>query len=181
MRVSLVIPASCSTCPACYAISVWSSRLRQDWQPRRGSRPDDPRIRYNQALLLLLLGQFERAWPGWEQRFRAGAVPARNLAKPRWHGEALAGRTLLIHAEQGLGDTIQFCRYPFPQDGTVIFEVQPRIARLLGGLKNAPRIVPAGGALPQFDLECPLMSLPAIRGTTEGNDPCEHPILVRRT
>jgi Flp pilus assembly protein TadD len=139
--------------------------------------PKDPRIRYNQALLLLLLGRFEQAWPGWEERFRAGAVPARNLAKPRWRGEPLAGRTLLIHAEQGLGDTIQFCRYPLPTDGTVIFEVQPRIARLLRSLKNAPRIVPAGEALPPFDLECPLMSLPAIRGTTEATIPATIPYL----
>jgi hypothetical protein len=139
--------------------------------------PDDPRIRYNQALLLLLLGRFEQAWPGWEERFRAGAVPVRNLAKPRWRGEALAGRTLLIHAEQGLGDTIQFCRYPFPQDGNLIFEAQPRIARLLASLKDAPRIVRAGEALPPFDLECPLMSLPAIQGTTEATIPATIPYL----
>ena len=139
--------------------------------------PDDPRIRYNQALLLLLLGRFEQAWPGWEARFRAGAVPARHLAKPRWRGEALAGRTLLIHAEQGLGDTIQFCRYPLPADGRVIFEVQPRIARLIGSLTDAPRIVRAGEALPPFDLECPLMSLPAIRGTTEATIPASIPYL----
>jgi tetratricopeptide (TPR) repeat protein len=139
--------------------------------------PEDPRIRYNQALLLLLLGRFEQAWPGWEQRFRAGAVPARNLGKPRWRGEALAGRTLLIHAEQGLGDTIQFCRFPFPTDGRVIFEVQPRIARLLAGLRNAPVIWPAGEALPPFDLECPLMSLPAIRGMTAATIPASVPYL----
>jgi Flp pilus assembly protein TadD len=139
--------------------------------------PDDPRIRYNQALLLLLLGQFERAWPGWEQRFHAGAVPARVLGKPRWHGEALAGRTLLLHAEQGLGDTIQFCRYALPADGKVIFEVQPRIARLLTSLHHAPGIVRAGDALPAFDLECPLMSLPAIHGTTEATIPAAIPYL----
>ena len=139
--------------------------------------PDDPRVRYNQALLRLLLGRFEQAWPGWEERFRAGAVPARNLAKPRWRGENLAGRTLLIHAEQGLGDTIQFCRHPLPSDGTVVFEVQPRIARLLASLKDAPRIVRAGEALPPFDLECPLMSLPAIRGTTEATIPATVPYL----
>ena len=139
--------------------------------------PDDPRVRYNQALLLLLLGRFETAWPGWEERFRAGAVPDRGLAKPRWRGEPLAGRTLLIHAEQGLGDTIQFCRYPFPTDGTVLFEAQPRIARLLGGLRGAPRILRVGDALPPFDLECPLMSLPAIRGTTEATIPADVPYL----
>jgi Flp pilus assembly protein TadD len=139
--------------------------------------PDDPRIRYNQALLLLLLGRFETAWPGWEERFRAGAVPARSLGRPRWRGEKLAGRTLLIHAEQGLGDTIQFCRFPFPTDGSVVFEVQPRIARLLASLNDAPRIVRAGEALPPFDLECPLMSLPAIRGMTEATIPSNVPYL----
>ena len=139
--------------------------------------PDDPRIRYNQALLLLLLGKFEPAWPGWEDRFRAGAVPARALGRPRWRGDKLAGRSLLIHAEQGFGDTIQFCRFPFPTDGAVIFEVQPRIARLLASLTDAPKIVHAGEALPPFDLECPLMSLPAIRGTTEATIPATIPYL----
>jgi Flp pilus assembly protein TadD len=140
--------------------------------------PNDPTLRYNQALLLLLLGRFAQAWSGWEERFRAGAVPARHGGRPRWRGEPLAGRTLLIHAEQGLGDTIQFCRYPFPQGGTVIFEVQPRIARLLTSLKAAPRIVRAGDPLPPFDLECPLMSLPAISGTTEATIPADIPYLA---
>ena len=140
--------------------------------------PDDPRARYNQALLMLLLGRFVAAWPGWEERFRAGAVPDRGFPKPRWRGEPLAGRTLLVHAEQGLGDTIQFCRYPLPTDGTVIFEVQARIARLLGGLRGALRIVPAGDPLPPFDLTCPLMSLPAIRATTEATIPADVPYLA---
>ncbi len=139
--------------------------------------PDDALIRYNQALLMLLLGQFEPAWPGWEERFRAGAVPARSLAKPRWRGESLAGRTLLIHAEQGLGDTIQFCRYRFPTDGPVVLEMQPRLAQLLTSLRDAPRIVRAGEPLPAFDLECPLMSLPAIHGTTEATIPASIPYL----
>jgi Flp pilus assembly protein TadD len=142
--------------------------------------PGDPRVRYNHALLMLLLGRFETAWPGWEERFRAGAVLDRRLAKPRWRGEPLAGRTLLIHAEQGLGDTIQFCRYPFPADGTVVFEVQPRIARLLAGLAHpppGPTIIRGGDELPAFDLECPLMSLPAIHATTEATIPRHVPYL----
>jgi len=142
--------------------------------------PGHPQALYNRSLLLLLLGRFEAAWPGWEKRFRAGAVPDRGLAKPRWRGEALAGRTLLIHAEQGLGDTIQFCRYPFPSDGPVLFEVPSRLARLLASRRAAPggtTILRGGDALPVFDLECPLMSLPAIHGTTEATIPHAIPYL----
>jgi hypothetical protein len=109
-------------------------------------------------------------------------VPARGVTASLWQGEALAGRTLLIHAEQGLGDTIQFCRFPFPTDGTVVFEAQPRIARLLATRKAAsaedrPIIVRAGERLPAFDLTCPLMSLPALKGTTESTIPAEIPYL----
>jgi Flp pilus assembly protein TadD len=139
--------------------------------------PADPKARYDHALLMLLLGRFEEAWPGWEERFHAGAVPDRAFGKPRWRGEPLSGRTLLIHAEQGLGDAIQFCRYPFPTDGPVIFEVQPRIARLLASRMDVPQIVRAGDALPPFDLECPLMSLPAIHGTTVATVPADIPYL----
>ena len=99
----------------------------------------------------------------------------------RWRGEPLAGRTLLIHAEQGLGDTIQFCRYPFPTGGTVVLEAQPRIARLLatlpGGSGIAPRIVRVGEVVPDHDLTCPLMSLPAIHGTTLDSIPAPVPYL----
>ena len=139
--------------------------------------PDDPRALYNHGLLMLLLGRFAAGWPGWEQRFRAGAIPDRGLTKPLWRGEALEGRTLLIHAEQGLGDTIQFCRYPFPSDGTVLFEVQPRIARLIATRPNAPRILPVGDPVPEHDLTCKLMSLPAILGTREATIPATIPYL----
>jgi tetratricopeptide (TPR) repeat protein len=140
--------------------------------------PADPRVRYNRGLLRLLLGRFEAGWPEWEDRFRAGAVPDRGLRAPIWRGEKLVGRRLLIYAEQGLGDTIQFCRFGFPTDGTVTLEVQPRIARLLRSLRNAPPIVSVGETLPPFDLVCPLMSMPAILGTTEATVPADIPYLA---
>ncbi len=138
--------------------------------------PADPRVLYNHSLLMLLLGRFEAAWPGWEQRFRAGAIPDRAFGKPVWRGEPLEGRTLLVWAEQGLGDTIQFCRFPMPAGGKVVLEAQPRIARLLGSLPGAPKIVRTGDALP-CDLTCPLMSLPAILGTTLASIPGGVPYL----
>jgi Flp pilus assembly protein TadD len=73
--------------------------------------PDNPVLRYNWSLLMLLLGRTEEAWAGWEERFRAGAIPPRPFTQPQWHGEPLGGRTLLIHTEQGFGDVIQFARY----------------------------------------------------------------------
>jgi Flp pilus assembly protein TadD len=138
--------------------------------------PEDPRVSYDHALLMLLLGRFEEAWPGWETRFAAGAVADRGLAAPRWRGEPLHGRTLLIHAEQGLGDTIQFCRYPFPADGRILFEVQPRVARLIGERADAT-VLRVGDPLPPFDLACPLMSLPAIFRTNEATIPGSVPYL----
>lgn len=138
--------------------------------------PHDPGTLYNKGLLHLLLGRFAEGWPLWEHRFAAGAVPGRALGKPRWHGEPLAGRTLLVHAEQGLGDTIQFSRFPFPDDGPVVFEVQPRIVRLIGA-RPGVTVVPAGQPLPPFDLTCPLMSLPAIFRSTEATIPASVPYL----
>jgi tetratricopeptide (TPR) repeat protein len=140
--------------------------------------PANPVVKYNHALLMLLLGRFDQAWAGWEARFAAGATLDRGFKQPRWLGEPLAGRRLLIHAEQGLGDTIQFCRYPFPVDGEVFFEVPPRLARLLGGQQRAATIIPAGEPPPPFDVACPLMSLLAVNQTSEATIPANVPYLT---
>jgi Flp pilus assembly protein TadD len=123
--------------------------------------PGDPVLLYNWSLLMLLLGRPAEARDGWEQRFRAGAVPPRPFTQPQWQGDPLGERTLLVHAEQGLGDIIQFCRYLPPIGGNVVFEAPPRLARLLSGNSAMPRIVPAGGHFPRFDVVAPLLSLPA--------------------
>ncbi|MDR3750632.1 MAG: tetratricopeptide repeat protein [Terracidiphilus sp.] len=130
---------------------------------------------YNLALTQLRLGEWERGWPGYETRwhFREVHRCPRVFRQPRWRGEALEGRRVLLHAEQGLGDTIQFCRYATlvaARGGKVILQVQEPVERLLGSLPA----VRAGlaetalltGKAPDFDLECPLMSLPAVFGTT---------------
>lgn len=123
--------------------------------------PDNPVLRYNWSLLMLLLGRQDEAWDGWEQRFRAGAIPTRPFTSPQWQGEPLGDRGLLIHAEQGLGDVIQFARYLPAVAGNVTFQVPPRLLRLLSGNPAMPRMVSLEAPEPRTDLVIPLLSLPA--------------------
>ena len=134
-----------------------------------------PGALYNLALTRLRLGDWIRGWPGYEARwsFREVHRAPRVFSQPRWQGEPLKGRTILLHAEQGLGDTIQFCRYAIlvkARGGTVILQVQEPVERLLGSLSTVraglAQTVLLSEKPPGFDLECPLMSLPAVFGTT---------------
>jgi len=122
--------------------------------------PDNPVLRYNWSLLMLLLGRTADAWDGWEQRFRAGAIPARSFTQPQWRGEPLGGRSLLVHTEQGLGDVIQFVRYLPAIQGKVTFEAPPRLLRLLSSNPALPPMIPSGATPPHADLVIPLLSLP---------------------
>jgi Tfp pilus assembly protein PilF len=123
--------------------------------------PGNPVLRYNWSLLMLLLGRESEAWDGWEQRFRAGAIPGRGFVQPQWEGEALGERRLLVHAEQGLGDIIQFVRYLPAIEGKVVFEAPPRLIRLLSGNPALPPMIPTEAPPPAVDLVIPLLSLPA--------------------
>ena len=128
-------------------------------------RPDDPAQHYNLSLLLLLEGRSSEGWREYAWRFRAGAAVIPDAAQPRWRGEPLAGRTLLIRAEQGLGDAIQFCRFaPLVGDGEVILEVHRPLGRLLGSLGGIGRVTRMGDELPRFDLQAPLLDLPGLLG-----------------
>lgn len=122
--------------------------------------PDNPVLLYNWSLLLLLTGREPEAWPAWEMRFRAGATLARAFPQPQWSGDALAGRRLLVHSEQGLGDIIQFARYLPAIAGDVVFEAPPRLIRLLSSCPGMPPMIPTGADPGRFDVVAPLMSLP---------------------
>lgn len=137
---------------------------------------------YNLALTQLRLGDWERGWSGYEARwhFREVHRRPRLFKQPRWRGENLHGERVLLHAEQGLGDTIQFCRYAAlvaARGGVPILQVQPAAERLMQSLA----VVRAGLAetaamdaeASRFDLECPLLSLPAIFSTSIETVPWE--------
>ncbi len=131
---------------------------------------------YNHAISLLLDGQLEPGWKFYETRWQLPSNPPRGFSQPQWTGEALAGRSILLHAEQGLGDMLQMARYvPLvaARGGRVVLEVHPPLVRLLRHLPGVQQAVPLGAPLPPFDLHCPLFSLPLVFGTRLDTIPAE--------
>ena len=137
--------------------------------------PESAGANYNLAMTQLRTGDFASGWPRYEARwnFRSVHRLPRVFPQPRWKGEPLEGRRVLLHAEQGLGDSIQFCRYlslVVARGGTALLQVQSGAKRLLGSLEvvrsGLAEIAELGEKPPDFELECPLMSLPAVFGTT---------------
>lgn len=124
--------------------------------------PDNPVAHFNLGVLLLLAGRTAEAWPEWDWRFRAEPATDRRFPQADWRGEPLAGRTLLVHAEQGIGDMLHFCRFLplLPCDGRVVLEVHPPLVRLLAQVQGVAQVVPRGAPLPPFDLRCAMTSLP---------------------
>jgi len=132
--------------------------------------PGSAVARHNLAATRLALGQLTpEAWDLYEWRLLLKGKPAWFATTTQWNGEDLAGRTILLHAEQGLGDTLQFVRYAplvAARAGRVILAVQPALVRLLRAVPGVDHVVAIGGVLPPFDVVCPLLSLPRLLGTT---------------
>jgi Flp pilus assembly protein TadD len=129
--------------------------------------PEWPCGRYNLAGPLLVKGDYQRGWEEfeWRLRWEDFSSPWRKFEQPRWVGEDLKGKRILLYAEQGLGDTIQFVRYvPMvaQRGGRVILECQEPLFRLLGGVKGAVKLVRRGEELPPFDFHSSLLSLPRV-------------------
>jgi hypothetical protein len=145
-------------------------------------QPDFVDGQVNLSHALLLDGRFEEGWERYEWRWktRQMAPLVRNFSVPLWSGEAIGRRTVLLHAEQGLGDTLQFCRYaPLMETGArVILEVQAPLVRLLSDLPGVAEVIARGQALPAFDLHCPLLSLPRAFGTRLQTVPAGAPYLA---
>jgi len=105
-------------------------------------------------------------------------MPVRYFAQPKWSGGSLSGKTILIWAEQGFGDTLQFIRYaPLVKErgGVVVVECQKPLADVLLRCTGIDRLIAAGDELPQFDVQAPLVSLPGLFGTTMGTIPAHVP------
>ncbi len=121
--------------------------------------------RFGHAVALLKSGDFRRGWREYEWRWRDCQTPREDLDVPAWQGEAVAGRTILLHAEQGLGDTLQFVRFAAAVAGRgarVVLEVPRPLVRLLGPVSGVSAVVACGDPWPAVDLHCPLASLPML-------------------
>ncbi len=144
-------------------------------------KPDYAEAHRDRGMILLLRGDWEPGWREYEWRCRCEACPPPPPLPP-WDGSPFRSRTLLLRAEQGLGDTLQFVRYaPLVKErgGTVILECQAPLTRLLAGLAGADRVVAAGSRTPVVaDLYAPLPSLPGLFRTTPATVPARVPYLT---
>ena len=136
----------------------------------------------NQAMVRLSTGDFRRGWAQYETRWQTGqmAHERRHPDLPLWDGSAGAGRTILLWAEQGMGDTLQFCRYApllAERGWRVVLEVQAPLVRLLGRLAGVATVLPLG-ATATADCHAPLMSLPLLFGTMLETIPAPTPYLA---
>jgi len=142
--------------------------------------PENAGIHWNLAFAHLLLGEFDAGWREHEWRFRMFPQAAMALDQPRWQGESLAGRSIFLYGEQGFGDNLQFVRYvPLVahQAAHVYLLVPQRLEALMTGLPANCTLLPQGARLPRVDFQCPLMSVPAVLGTTEASIPAQVPYL----
>ena len=146
-------------------------------------RPDHADAYFFGSMSRLLAGDFDRGWIGYEWR-RKGASTGpsrRDFPQPLWlGGNEIADKIILLHSEQGFGDTIQFCRYAplvAARGARVILEVEEPLQGLLTGLAGTTQVIAKGDRLPDFDLQCPLLSLPLAFGTRLQTIPSAMPYL----
>ena len=144
-------------------------------------KPDYPGLRYNRGLARLLAGDLRGGFADYESRFEVPDFPSKRYktAKPLWDGTPQPDKTLLLHAEQGLGDSLQFVRYVPRAAGRVkqvLLLIQEPLKPLLA-LPPTVTVLAEGQAMPAFDLVCPLLSLPHLFETSLAEVPAETPYL----
>ena len=157
------------------AISIWRGLLARE--------PDHAGARSSLALALLAKGNFEEGWRDYEWRFRTDTLAAavRDYPQPLWDGRKLAGRTLLLDAEQGIGDALQFLRYATPlaaSGARIVAEAPRKLHRLLRTVPGIAVLIDPADPRPDFDLHAPLLSLPHLAATTLDTSPSAGPYLA---
>jgi tetratricopeptide (TPR) repeat protein len=155
----------------------------EDFKSAIAVAPNFAEAHFEEAMALLTLGDFAAGLRAYEWRWATGAFAAqrRQLRSPLWLGQgAIAGKTILLHAEQGFGDTIQFIRYAPMVAGLgarVVVEVQPELQTLLSQIGDVD-VIPSGRPLGEFDWQCPLLSLPLAFSTRPETIPAAIPYLA---
>jgi tetratricopeptide (TPR) repeat protein len=146
--------------------------------------PEYADAHFNRSLCKLLTGDWTDGWAGFEWRLKsshAKRAGSRTFTAPRWCGtEPLTGRTILVHSEQGLGDTIQFVRYVkllADLGARIVLEAQRPLLGLLAGVEDIAQLAAPGDPLPPYDHHCPLMSLPLAFATTVSTVPSRVPYI----
>jgi tetratricopeptide (TPR) repeat protein len=135
---------------------------------------------FNLSLLFLQRGNWEEGFAGYEARWRYLDLKEPTFPQPRWDGSAPDGRRILLHAEQGLGDTLHFVRFARnvkARGGKVVVSAPAALLPILGRCADIDELVAQGQPLPPFDLHAPLMSLPHILGLPRADTPAERPYL----
>jgi tetratricopeptide (TPR) repeat protein len=150
-----------------------------------GIDPSSSKAQFNEAISLLIRGDFNNGWQKYESRFglKERLHTDYHFSQPVWQGENFSDKTLFVYVEQGLGDTIQFIRY-LPQvaerGGQIIFECQSKLIPLLKEQRHLKidRIIPRGAPPPYFDYHIAIMSLPRIFNTTLETIPSKYAYII---
>lgn len=144
-------------------------------------KPSDAQVHFNRALIWLVQGNFEQGWPEYNWRWKWPEFYIRPMTKPMWDGSSLEGKMIVLTAEQGMGDTLQFVRYaPLVKErgGTVMLACQAGLVNLLSRCRGIDSVIAQEALTEIFDEHIPLLSLPNVFKTTIATIPAEIPYII---
>ncbi len=180
VKLNPSLPQPYSNLGVAYLSTGNPRKAMQCYQKAISLSPDFVDAHWNRSLLWLITGNYEQGWPEHEWRWRLKKYMRRQFQQPLWNGEEFRGKRILLFAEQGLGDTIQFIRYaPMVKalGGSVIIETQPPLAALLRSCPGIDEVVIQNDPLPEFDWQVPLICMPRIFQTKVETVPQSVPYL----